>query len=142
MTPNPTAEQPRVASPSDPGPPTLRKELSADEKQRFVAECRKLLAGEIERPLPPPPSEVEEMVAERAHHWEQIGHASEQARLRLLDELTLCHYYGGNHVATMKTKNGRTSVLAWGMAEIRALLEGVPEEERGQVLYQTPEPLF
>jgi hypothetical protein len=141
MSPNPTAEQPRVASPDDPGPLTPPKELSADEKRRLVAEWRRVLAGEIDKPMPPPPPAVEWAVETTYRDWQRQGVASEKARLDLLDFLTLHYYYWGHEVATYTTKEGRTWVLAYGEAEVDALLEGVPEEELRGVAFGVFDPL-
>src|SRR5262249_25406234 len=92
MSPNPTAEQPQVNNSDDPDPLTPPTELCAEEKRRRVAEWRRVLAGEIDKPMPPPPPRVVWSVEMTYRDWERKGIASEKARLDLLDFLTL-HYY-------------------------------------------------
>jgi len=58
----------------------------------------------------------------------------------LIELWCLMFYYGGNIIATFKTKAGHKVVVAAGEVEIKALLQDVPYEENRHVCIEFPEP--
>jgi hypothetical protein len=95
-----------------------------------------VLAGKITpQPISVPPPVKERLDKERL----QGQPLSEAARQWLAEELSLQYYYGGQPIATIRTKAGHKAVLAVTDAEIKALVTNVPYEECRNVLFEHPE---
>ena len=125
-------EQPQPATPTTTENAPLPNEVSAERREFSLQYVRDVLSGKI---IPPPivvPPPVEKSL--------QRERLSEGARKWMGEELSLGYYYGGQPIVTLKTKDGHRAVLAVGVAEIRALREGVPYEERRDVVFEFPEP--
>jgi hypothetical protein len=126
--------------PEDPQPPaqTTTEEAHpppaapAERGESSLQYVRDVLTGKVTpRPLAVPPPVKERL---------QGQPLSEEARQWLSEELSLQYYYGGQPIATIRTKDGGKAVLASGHAEIAALVQGVPYEECRHILFEFPEP--
>ena len=107
-------------------------EITTETRAALVDRARQIMAGRIiPEPLALPPE------LEKAWQKELAGFPQPptmKAIHRITDRLALVAHYDGELVAIVTTAHGRTAVVAVGDDEIKALLDGLSQEESAKVM--------
>jgi hypothetical protein len=121
--------------PSNGTPHPSRTELTPEARDALVARARAILAGCMPAPPLPVPEWIGPYLAQQFAGYEPPPTA-EAVRYQT-EQLALQDAYRGDPVALYRTDDGVLTVLARGEGEVRALFQGLTDEEDAKVLLDT-----
>jgi hypothetical protein len=112
----------------------------AESHDALIRRARDIIAGRVQpAPMVAAPELLQVLLREFAHEKEQPTPAALQ---RINDWLCLETQFGGEPVAYFITPAGYMVVLACGESEIKALLRGLPVDERVNVVVTDTAPYW